>query len=830
MVRMLTAARTGHAQDPAGLPAGLVAVPAGAALLVGEPGSALGSWHAAAAGLPADHGRTVVAVAVPGPLPKASWPALAALLHGRGPLRLVLPRAAAGRRCLARALADRLRVEVVAPAGDLVLAGCGTLLAGAAPGGRAGWLRLRPGRRPHPAGRRYPAPPWEQAADIRPAGLEAAVEHLPAGLWLRPAALPAGARSAPWAAALTGTPCRPDVISVAVGAPGGRPVPVQDICRALAALPAAALAAVRLVELGPVSGLDGRALGQAVADRLAAPVRVRPGLVPPGGHEPCHVDAAGRFSWRPFGTEIAYRPSSGAGAGIAWPLIGRCRQPLPGAPEVGPATFGWNDHIVAEVVQSGLWIRPAGEPAGMTVERANPGDPQHAWILIGSAGAPVPAHLRAAALDLVGRLDEHTRRAARLAFATVSRGAPAAGAGPQPARETGAAQPGRAAHPPAPAAVPAPWRVPVQTEDAAPPAGRSAPPRPPAASSGDTAAPRVDRALPAGRPAAPTVGPGRLAGSGSGPAAGEGSVPDGTRIPAPAPAGPAPGWTGPAAPAGTAVPVPPGPAAAGRPAATASGGQAPPRPTPPGQPPGRPVAPLAGPFDPRQLTAAYRSSPQERAWLRGTLGEHQERFAAIVRRTVVQHPGLAMPAEDPEAAVTDLVAVHVYLTATGNALDRRFESGDLGHLRAYGGCLVSGLVRLPAYRGAAGCHALRAAAFDGDLEPSGTVTCRTPIVATAAPTGGQGAVLLWSLTARHVDRLDPGCAGGTRRVLFLPNTAFRVLDRTGSGEERRIFLREITPPGRGTGRPDAEILAALRAGAGGPAGRPVPAAAEGARA
>lgn len=106
--------------------AGLMATAAGSSLLVhARAGATSPEAVARAARLPADPGRTVVAVDIQGrngEQTKAFWTAAAQLLADRGPLRLAVPCAAIGTPRPAQLLSDRLHVEVLAPAGALVTA------------------------------------------------------------------------------------------------------------------------------------------------------------------------------------------------------------------------------------------------------------------------------------------------------------------------------------------------------------------------------------------------------------------------------------------------------------------------------------------------------------------------------------------------------------------------------------------------------------------------------------------------------------------------------------------------------------------------------------
>jgi hypothetical protein len=139
-------------------------------------------------------GRQTVIVAADPPLQVSELVQLLAehLPAGCRSVRLVLSHA--GRPEVAQELAERLHLEVVAPAGRVLLLPSGMLFAsdGGQPGGGwpgggwpGGWYTFRPGAPAAHVGARHPAPEWQAAV---PTGRATAgglrVTSIPAGLWL----------------------------------------------------------------------------------------------------------------------------------------------------------------------------------------------------------------------------------------------------------------------------------------------------------------------------------------------------------------------------------------------------------------------------------------------------------------------------------------------------------------------------------------------------------------------------------------------------------------------------------------------------------------------
>ncbi|MBW4717766.1 hypothetical protein KZQ38_11355 [Saccharothrix sp. SC076] len=391
-------------REPAPAPAQFSASFAGAALVVGPPSGAGAAAANLARNLPVDRGRTVVVVDCPPAEEGAFWPAVAAALQGRGPVRLMTSHAGSMRPTApAQWLADQLGTEVVAADGAVTTVPGAAFVVGS--GGYGCWLRFAPGASPTPLGRRFPVPRWE-AVDPNspwPTGEVGVSEPIPAGLWLRAQRAPFDPAS-PDARPVVSLPCRDNVLTVVVGGPGQPAIPTDEVCRLLGGLSAAARSRVRLVWYG------GEHQGQAVADQLGEPISLYTGL-PVGalrtGAAVVAVNPRGQQTWRPYVTEVAYAP-----AGV--PTVSGYRVPVPGLVERAPGVFDLGGGVVLEVVPSGLWVRDA-EDNGPEV-RALPVDPEWARLTVGSPGKTTAGAVAVAGASLVERLEPEVRRLLRVVF------------------------------------------------------------------------------------------------------------------------------------------------------------------------------------------------------------------------------------------------------------------------------------------------------------------------------------------------------------------------------------------------------------------------------
>ncbi|MEZ3180300.1 hypothetical protein KYY02_16895 [Streptomyces pimonensis] len=216
------------------------------------------------------------------------------------------------------------------------------------------------------------------------------------------------------------------------------------------------------------------------------------------------------------------------------------------------------------------------------------------------------------------------------------------------------------------------------------------------------------------------------------------------------------------------------------------------------------------PFVPGHVSGAA-----ERAAFRDAAAGAWEGHAAAVSRVLTRMP--ALRGHELEAARTDLVAAHAYLTAGEGPLHHRELIRDLhtgeGRLLPYAGCLASALRRLPSYRGVA----LRGGDTDGPEPALGALLHDpAPVSAlagtSALPTGSPVRYAIWSVTGRKVRQLLDRPGGPTEtheEIVFVPGTGFRVLGvRTVPAGPSVVLLREL--PGNATAYMDgSEELSGL---------------------
>jgi hypothetical protein len=168
----------------------------------------------------------------------------------------------------------------------------------------------------------------------------------------------------------------------------------------------------------------------------------------------------------------------------------------------------------------------------------------------------------------------------------------------------------------------------------------------------------------------------------------------------------------------------------------------------------------------------------------------------------------ALRGSQVEAARTDLVAVHLYLSVSHDEPDDRDPVRASGHGAdvhdSYTACLVSGLCRLPSYRGVAVRGGLPA---DGGLErlvPGRLLrepwpVSALPIGSAAGLSAAAGGYVIWSSTGRRVrPLLGTGPGSASDEVVFPPGTGFRVLEVRPEGAATIVLLSEVLGSGPGT--------------------------------
>ncbi|MGW1467829.1 hypothetical protein ACWCPT_26195 [Streptomyces sp. NPDC002308] len=293
-----------------------------------------------------------------------------------------------GRPAPARRIRDTWKLEVVAPAGPVVVAPGGSLFAPPGPGGPGGWWRFAPGTEPRPLGLRHPAPSWEDAAahlvsDAFEAVEGHVIEPVPAGVLIRRAVPP------PDAALSVGSsiPLDGQRLAVVVGSPGTPPVAAHALARLLTRLPPRARSTARLI---PGDGRDLLGAGQQTANLLGTEVEVVSGL--PALLESADGTAAeetvvligpdGEPSWRPYAETVACRPARDGRAPA--PRIVQWRSPFAGAEAAPDGVSPLDDLWQVAVTRAGLWVGPhdgvrpgafgwALDPSTMVLDVGEPG-------------------------------------------------------------------------------------------------------------------------------------------------------------------------------------------------------------------------------------------------------------------------------------------------------------------------------------------------------------------------------------------------------------------------------------------------------------------------
>ncbi|AYN43233.1 hypothetical protein D9753_35005 [Streptomyces dangxiongensis] len=735
-----------------------------------------------------------------------------------------------GRPAPARRICDTWGMEVIAPAGPVVVAPDGSLFT---PTGPDGWWHFSPGLGPRPLGLRHPVPSWEDAvARLTPDAVGGhVVEPVPAGVLIRTAGPVPDAERAVGAS----IPVDEHRLAVVVGSPGTPPVPAQALAELLALLPARARATARLV---PGDGGDLLGTGQETADLLGTEVEVVSGVpallerADGTGTEGAVVliGADGEPSWRPYVEAVACRPAHDGTASA--PRVLRWRPPV-----AGPAVASQDGVLALDarwqvaVTRAGLWVGPQGgvpaEASGRALARETmmvhvglPGRrlDDGLWPVLDTLMERLEPSVQArTTLHVLGSCSAQGRQllrgiTERRGLALEYRRETSAGfAAEEPAEEGTEPEQPRTAAQAAPhaeaTATEAPWHASPMSvrirRVAAPPApAPDAPAVPASATRKAPVPPGFAQALTASR----SVG---------GPA--------GRSVPVPwqvSREGPAPD------PAGIAAPAP---APARRTAAAPVPPVSPVAPPPPPAPlritaeedPPAPTAPARRAALPVRVTPLHRSSPSDRQAIQALAGEQWWQQQASVTRTLMVVPGLR-PDSRNEEAHADLIAVRCFLTLDGGPLswtwlERRLAVGADDAL-PYLSCLASGLRRLPSYRGVVVRDAGVLPA-EARILPPGSELREAGPVGTLALAGAPAPVadryLIWSVTGRRVRGLFASApvAGKGEEVVFAPGTRFRVLGTHGPPGATTVLLREVAEgdPDARAGRHEAQDRGALAA-------------------
>jgi len=362
-----------------------------------------------------DPDHTVVVADVPPDGPIELWHAVAALLgRRRGGYRLVLGKHSRDAAVMTgQWLAERLNCPVLVPDGDVVMAPGGALFSSALQG--VGWVLFRRGRAPQQDSRHFPIPDWTfpGTEQIWQPGPVSVVEPLPAGVWIRPLESADDQR----ALLISGLVPRPDLMTVVLGSPNSRPVPMAEISRFCHAVPPEHRDRVRFVQYGPVEVLRS-SVGQALADQLGAPVTFYGGL--PSTEGTLHVvSPEGQLGWRSFARELRYQPRAAAAGRILPPQLVSYDAPMSGASELSPGVYWYASDAVVEIVQSGLWLRPPVAPVNADHVRTAPIDPRHAAVVFDTSSRHLTDRMQALAGEIMATMDPAMRRMFRVLPAAV---------------------------------------------------------------------------------------------------------------------------------------------------------------------------------------------------------------------------------------------------------------------------------------------------------------------------------------------------------------------------------------------------------------------------
>ncbi|MGW1874399.1 hypothetical protein [Streptomyces sp. NPDC001975] len=188
-----------------------------------------------------------------------------------------------------------------------------------------------------------------------------------------------------------------------------------------------------------------------------------------------------------------------------------------------------------------------------------------------------------------------------------------------------------------------------------------------------------------------------------------------------------------------------------------------------------------------------RGLERERAWLRKTFNAQFGALAGSVARVLSESPGLRSSSrEDAADAMTDLVAVRLYLGGDSARVDAAVRGATTGPHVPMARCVTAGLRRLPSYRGPALLHAPAGPAelawFHEGRVSTEWAFCAASTAPCPAPPGTVD-FLVWSMTARRTRLVDPAF---TDRVVFEPGTRFKVLRTDADGDRPAVLLRQLS--------------------------------------
>ena len=192
-----------------------------------------------------------------------------------------------------------------------------------------------------------------------------------------------------------------------------------------------------------------------------------------------------------------------------------------------------------------------------------------------------------------------------------------------------------------------------------------------------------------------------------------------------------------------------------------------------------------------------RPLDEERTWLRRTLSREFDTLASSVARIMSEHPGMQSPGLSTDDVLADSVAARLILSPRGVGVDAGLRTGRTGPHVPLARCAVSGLSRLPSFRGTT-VFRMSPQAGEWNLYRNRRVITDWGFVTTLTQPcesqDGDSDVLVWSMTGRRTGLLEP--EGDERiddRVVYLPGTSFKVLElrEPTSGGRGAILMREI---------------------------------------
>ena len=187
-----------------------------------------------------------------------------------------------------------------------------------------------------------------------------------------------------------------------------------------------------------------------------------------------------------------------------------------------------------------------------------------------------------------------------------------------------------------------------------------------------------------------------------------------------------------------------------------------------------------------------RDIAKERDWTRRNFSSLYHSVSGSISRIMSESPGLrGASRSDANDALTDLVAVKLYLSGDSGQVDKAVKAATVGPHVPLARCVASGLRRLPSYRGCSLVRTLatpaeRAWFREGRLVTEwGFCAARTNV---AVADVGDTDFLVWSMTARRTGLVDPARPD---QVLFVPGTSFKVLRVDDEGERHAVLMREL---------------------------------------